>query len=227
MRLKNGTIKRCLGITSFLGIFISLYMAFFYTPLDKNLGVVQKIFYIHFPAAIVPYFAFFVVLVCSIVYLKTRDRKWSKIAYASAEIGLVIDTALLVTGTIFDKPTWGVWWVWEPRLTTSLIMWLLYAGYLMLYYSVGEAERRSRLTAVYGIVAFISVPISFMSIRWWRTAHPLLITPKGIALDTSMWVTTLVFLFSMTLFYAYLLGHRVDMIGLQEEIEDLKDEVED
>ncbi|HDP69270.1 MAG TPA: cytochrome C assembly protein [Actinobacteria bacterium] len=224
--MREGFVKRILGIASFVGIFASLYMAFFYAPLDKNLGVVQKIFYIHFPVAIVPYIAFFVVFVTSILYLKTRDGKWSKIAYASVEVGLVIDTALLVTGTIFDKPTWGVWWVWEPRLTTSLIMWLLYAGYLMLHFSVDEIEKRSRLTAVYGIVAFISVPISFMSIRWWRTAHPLLITPKGIALDTPMWVTTLVFLVSMTFLYAYLLRQRVNVINLQEEIQDLKDEVE-
>ena len=223
--MRNKVGRRLLGMASFIGIFISLYMAFFYVPLDKNLGVVQKIFYIHFPVAIVPYFAFFVVFVCSILYLKTRDRKWDKIAYASAEIGLVIDTALLVTGTIFDKPTWGVWWVWEPRLTTSLIMWLLYAGYLMLHFSVGDIERRSRLTAVFGIVAFISVPISFMSIRWWRTAHPLVFTPAEIALDTPMWITTLVFLVSMTLFYIYLLGQKVNMINLQEEIQDLKDEI--
>ena len=225
MGLKNGIARRLLGIASFLVIFISLYMAFFYAPLDKNLGVVQRIFYIHFPVSIVPYFAFFVVFISSILYLKTRDRKWDKIAYASAEIGLVIDTALLVTGTIFDKPTWGVWWVWEPRLTTSLIMWLLYAGYLMLHFSVGDIERRSRLTAVFGIVAFLSVPISFMSIRWWRTAHPLVFTPAEIALDAPMWITTLVFLASMTLFYVYLLGQRVNMINLEEEIQDLKDEI--
>ncbi|MDO8886877.1 cytochrome c biogenesis protein CcsA [Candidatus Oleimmundimicrobium sp.] len=223
--MKNKIVRGFLGMASFIGIFISLYMAFFYAPLDKNLGVVQKIFYIHFPVAIVPYFAFLVVFICSIIYLKTRDRKWDKIAYASAEIGLVIDTALLVTGTIFVKPTWGVWWVWEPRLTTSLIMWLLYAGYLMLYYSVDDIERKSRLTAVFGIVAFISVPISFMSIRWWRSAHPLMLAPKNIALDTPMWITTLVFLASMTLFYLYLLGQRIRMINLQEEIQDLKDEI--
>lgn len=226
--MKDRVTRRLLGMASFIGIFISLYTVF-RAPLDKNLGIVQKIFYIHFPVAIVPYFAFFVVFVCSILYLKTRDRKWDKIAYASAEIGLVIDTALLVTGTIFNKPTWGVWWVWEPRITTSLIMWLLYAGYLMLHFSVGDIERRPRLTAVFGIVAFISVPISFMSIRWWRTAHPLIFTPAkialGEALDMQMWIPTLIFLASMTLFYVYLLGQRVNMINLQEEIQDLKDEI--
>ncbi|MDO8885935.1 cytochrome c biogenesis protein CcsA, partial [Candidatus Oleimmundimicrobium sp.] len=117
----------------------------------------------------------------------------------------------------------------EPRLTTSLIMWLLYAGYLMLYYSVDDIERKSRLTAVFGIVAFLSVPISFMSIRWWRTAHPLIFTPAkialGEALDMQMWIPTLIFFASMMLYYVYLLGQRIRMINLQEEIQDLKDEI--
>ncbi|HAW60624.1 MAG TPA: cytochrome C assembly protein [Actinobacteria bacterium] len=216
-------IQRILFWLSLIGIIVSIFMIFFYAPIDRNLGIVQKIFYFHLPVAITPYLAFFVVFICSIFFLWKRERRWDVIALASAEIGLVIDTALLVTGTIWDKPTWGVWWVWEPRLTTSLIMWLLYAGYLLLRRSVGEEARRARFAAVYGIVAFISVPISFMSIRWWRTLHPLVFKPTGIELEPPMVFTVFVCLIAFFLFYLCLLRQRIGLEFLREGIEDLKD----
>ncbi len=209
-----------------LSIIVSIYMVFCYAPIEKNMGFVQKIFYFHLPVAIIPYLAFLVTLIFSLVYLVKRERKWDMVAHASAEIGLVIDTLVLITGPLWAKPVWGHWWVWEPRLTTSFIMWLLYVGYLMLRHSVPEENRRARFSAVYGIVAFVSVPISFMSIRWWRTVHPLVIKGASIELEPPMVLTMLVSLFSFVLFYYLLLSQRVRLENLKDEVEVIKDEVE-
>ncbi len=205
---------------------ISIYMVFCYAPIEKNMGFVQKIFYFHLPVAIIPYLAFLITLIFSVVYLVKRERKWDILAFTSAEIGLVIDTLVLITGPFWAKPVWGHWWVWEPRLTTSFIMWLLYVGYLLLRNSVPEEERRARFSAVYGIVAFVSVPISFMSIRWWRTVHPLVLKTTGIELEPPMVATIFVCLFTFTLFYFLLWTERVRLENLKDEVEAIKDEVE-
>lgn len=215
-----------LRFTAFLSALISLYLIFFYAPQDSYLGVVQKIFYIHFAAAIVPFLAFFIVFVASIAYLSTRLKFWDELALAAAEVGLIIDTILLITGTIFNKPTWGVWWVWEPRLITSLIMWLLYGGYLTLRSLVEGESKRATLAAAYGIIAFVSVPISFMSIRWWRSMHPLLITPGKINLDLSMWLTALAALAAFIIIFSYLLTLKIEFLSLTGEIDEAKEEVE-
>ncbi|MDI6799650.1 MAG: cytochrome c biogenesis protein CcsA [Actinomycetota bacterium] len=216
-----------LRLIAFISVLLSLYLVFFYAPIDSYLGPVQKIFYIHFATAIIPYLAFLLVFLASVAYLSTRRRAFDRLAHAAAEVGLLIDTILLVTGTIFGKPTWGVWWVWEPRLTTSLIMWLLYAGYLMLRSMTLDGDKRASLSAVYGIAAFVSVPISFMSIRWWRSVHPLLISPSKINLDPSMWGVALSTLAAFTLLFFYLLLLKMELIAVQDGIDEVKEEMGD
>lgn len=216
-----------LRFIAFISVLLSLYLVFFYAPIDSYLGPVQKIFYIHFATAVIPYFAFLLVFLASAAYLIRKDSFFDRLAHAAAEVGLVIDTILLVTGIIFSKPTWGVWWVWEPRLTTSLIMWLLYSGYLMLRSMTLDGDKRASLSAVYAIVAFVSVPISFMSIRWWRSIHPLLISPSKINLDPSMWRVTLATLAAFTLLFLYLLLLRMELIAVQDDIDEVKEEMGD
>ncbi len=225
--MKRGQKLTALRYIAISSILISLYMIFFLAPTDRYLGIVQKIFYIHFASAIIPYLAFLIVFLASAFYLVKKEIFFDRLALASAEIGLMVDTVLLVTGTIFSKPTWGVWWVWEPRLTTSLIMWLLYFGYLMLRSLSEDRLKAKNLAAVYGIVAFVSVPISFMSIRWWRSVHPILITPNKINLDPSMWLVALSTLAAFALLFAYLLNLKMEILLLEEEIAEIKEEMGD
>ena len=152
---------------------------FFYLPVMKDpagnvLDPSFNIFYFHMPIAIVAYLAFFVVFVSSILHLRENDSKWDIVSLSAAEVGVIFAFLVLATGSIWAKAIWGWYWVWEPRLTTSLVLFLVYVGYLMLRTALDDPLKRARLSAVFGIVAFVSVPLSFLSIRIWRSAHPLM-----------------------------------------------------
>ncbi|OBZ35173.1 cytochrome c biogenesis protein [Methanohalophilus sp. DAL1] len=152
---------------------------FFYLPVMKDsvgnvLDSSFNIFYFHMPIAIVAYLAFFVVFVSSILHLRENDSKWDIVSLSAAEVGVIFAFLVLATGSIWAKAIWGWYWVWEPRLTTSLVLFLVYVGYLMLRTALDDPLKRARLSAVFGIVAFVSVPLSFLSIRIWRSAHPLM-----------------------------------------------------
>ncbi len=210
-----------LGILTFLAISLSLYMAFIYTPLEKTMGAVQKIFYFHLPLAWIGFLAFFIVFLGGVLYLITGSIKWDNLAYSSAEIGVVFSTLVLITGSIWAKRAWNTWWTWDPRLTTMLILWMIYVGYIMMRNAVDNIERRAKISAVIGIAGFVDVPIVFMAIRWWRTMHPLLITSKGMGLAPSMLTALFVSLASFTLLYVYLLLIRVRLgtaMNIAEEI---------
>ncbi|APH39819.1 cytochrome c biogenesis protein [Methanohalophilus halophilus] len=152
---------------------------FFYLPVMKDsagnaLDSSFNIFYFHMPIAIVAYLAFFVVFISSILYLRENDQKWDEVSLSAAEVGVIFAFLVLATGSIWAKAIWGWYWVWEPRLTTSLVLFLVYVGYLMLRTALDDPLKRARLSAVFGILAFVSVPLSFLSIRIWRSAHPLM-----------------------------------------------------
>ncbi len=150
----------------------NLYLIFMTAPTDAVLGPVQRIFYFHVPIAIVSFLAFFVVFVASIGYLATRRRKWDAVAHAAAEVGVVFVTLALLTGVIWARPVWGVWWTWEPRLTTTLILWLIYVAYLMLRAYVPNRRQGALYAAAVGIIGFADVPIVYYSVQWWRSIHP-------------------------------------------------------
>jgi len=198
-----GTI---LGVLTALTMAVSIYLAFIYAPTEAVQGNAQRIFYIHVPIAWTAYLAFFVVFVASIAYLWKRDVVWDQLARASAEIGLVLTTLTLITGSLWGRPIWGTWWTWDARLTTTLILWFMYLGYFMLRSYAGERERAARFSAVLGIVAFIDVPINYLSVQWWRTLHPSpVISPDNVAMPGSMVLTLMVSLLAFTLLYALLL----------------------
>ena len=211
-----------LGYATLGGLLIALYAAFIYAPREAMMGDVQRIFYFHVPAAYVAFLAFAVVFVAGIQYLRTRDLKWDALAHASAEIGVVFCTIALLTGSIWAKPIWGAWWTWDPRLTTTLVLWLIYISYLMLRRAIEEAERRARFAAVVGIVGFVDVPLVFMSIRWWRTIHPVVFKVDSIDVDGQMMVALALGLVAFTLLYAYLLRLRVGLEQLQMRVEGLR-----
>src|SRR5512139_2408934 len=197
-------------------ILISAYMALVGAPSASNAGLTvdeqyaQRIIYFHVPSAWLSMLAFGVTMVASIGYLVTSKRAWDGLAVSSAEIGIVFTLAATLSGSIWAKPAWNTWWTWDPRLTTYTIVFLLYVAYFMLRSAMDDPARRARFAAVYGIFAFLSVPITFMSIRWWRTIHPVLIDPKsGFGLSKNMMPVFFLSLIAFTVFYVVLLIYRV------------------
>jgi heme exporter protein C len=206
---------------------LALYAIFLYAPVEKTMGVVQKIFYIHVPAAFLAYLAFFITFIASICYLYRKDSKWDTVAHCAVETGVIFCTIVLITGPIWAKPTWNVWWTWDPRLTTTLILWFTYVAYLMLRRSVKE-NQRANLSAVFGIIGFINVPITFFSIRLWRTIHPVVITSRGLNMSGpmkfSLIITVIAFCF---LFFSLLIGRiRLERLKMSiAEIDEIMDDM--
>lgn len=164
-------LTRSLGFASALLVAVSVYGTFFVARPDIVQGDAARIVYFHVPIAWVAFLAFFVVLVASVAYLRTRDAVWDRLGRASAEVGVVFTTAVLITGSIWGYPIWGTWWTWDPKLTTTLILWFMYVSYLMVR-AYAEPPRGPRFAAVIGIVSFVDVPVVYLSSYWWRTLHP-------------------------------------------------------
>lgn len=210
-------IARGLGILALLNIAIGLWMALFYAPTERTMGDAQRIFYFHVPSAWIGFLAFFVVFVASILFLWKRERKWDALALSAAEIGVVFTTLVLLTGPLWAKKAWGAFWVWDARLTTTLILWFIYVGYLMLRRSA-EGERRARFAAVVAIIGFLDVPLIYVSVQLWRTMHPqLLITEPG-GLAPAMTQTLMVCLLSFTFLFAHLLIQRVRLEQARDQL---------
>jgi len=214
-------IKKGLFVISAAMMLVVLYLIFIWVPTEKNLGVSQRIFYFHVPIAWVAFLAFFVVLVGSVGYLWKRTSKWDQLAYSAAEIGVLFTTLMLITGILWAKPVWGVWWTWDPRLTTSLILWLIYVAYLMLRAYSPRGDQGARYAAVLGIAGFIDVPIVYFSIVWWRTVHPqAMVGPAATGeLDSSMRLLLMISTVMFTLLFAYLLTDRFSLRKSEDEVE--------
>jgi heme exporter protein C len=215
---KNYRLSDFLTWASAIAIIVALFLVFVYAPTERIMGHVQRIFYFHVSTAWVGFFAFFVTLIASVIYLGKGTRRWDMVALSSVEIGLTFITMTIVTGSIWAKVAWNVWWTWDPRLTTSTILWLIYASYLMLRNAIDEEARRARFAAVHGIVGFVSVPITFMAIRWWRTIHPVIFESKGFHLTAPMLITLLFCIGAFTLLYFTLLIHRVRLEQLADVV---------
>ena len=213
-----------LGILSYLIIMTGLYMAFIYAPTEKSMGAVQRIFYFHVPLAWVSFIAFGVVAAASVLFLRTGRTKWDILARSAAEVGMLFLTLVLLTGPLWAKPVWGVYWTWDARLTTSFILWLIYIAYLMLRSYVADRERGARFAGVFGIIGFIDVPIVYMSIRWWRTLHPSAVIAggEGSGLEPAMLQTLFVCIVAFTSVFVTLLTFQYKSAILGEEIEQLK-----
>jgi len=195
-----------------VAILIQLYMAFDYAPTEKYMGHVQRLMYFHVPSAITAFVAFGVVFGVSLLYLKTRNRVWDQIAVSSAEIGVLFTTLTLITGSLWARPVWNAWWVWDdPRLITAAILWFLYIAYLLIRSSVQGEERRRIFAAVFGIIAFIDVPLVYFSVQWWRTIHPKVIDEQGAHMPPEMASTLFFSMFAFFMLYLLLLWHRTHL----------------
>jgi len=202
----------------------ALYLVFLYAPREATMGDVQRIFYFHVSSAWVGFFAFFVTLLAGIAFLRGGKRRWDIVGFSSAEIGVTFTTMAVITGSIWAKPTWNAWWPWqqEPRLILVTVLLLIYLAYFMLRAFVQDEEQKARFAAVYGIVAFASVPLTFLSIRWWQRLHPVVFERGGAGLTRPMLLTFLFCLLTFTILYFTLLLHRSRLARLVDEVEGLK-----
>ena len=194
-----------LGVLSFIGMMVSISMIFLYAPTDAIEGQPQRIFYFHVPIAWIGMLAFGVVAAAGIGYLWKKDERWDWAARASAELGAIFITLALITGSIWGKTTWGTWWTWDARLTTTLILWFIYIGYLMLRSYMGRSHESARAGAVLAIIGIIDVPIIYESVNWWRTLHPQAEVGTPGALPPSVVLTLMISLTTFTLFYSFLM----------------------
>jgi heme exporter protein C len=189
-------------------------------PADALQGEVQRLMYIHVPAAWLAMLSFFVVFVMSVLYLVQRDLRWDRVAASSAEIGVVFTALTLLLGSLWGKPTWGVWWTWDPRLTTTAILLMIYVGYLVVRSFADEPEKRARWAAIVGIVGFVDVPIVYLSVLWWRTLHQPPSSPRSTAGEFVY--VLLLNVAAFTLLYIYLMVRRYRIAVAESHLEELQ-----
>jgi heme exporter protein C len=217
-----------LNFVSVILLGISLYMSLVFAPVEVNMGNVQRIFYTHVSVGWLGMIGFLLALVAGILYLVTGKKSWDIIGVAGVEVGLVFCLLNIISGSVWAKATWNTWWIWEPRLITATIMELIYIAYIMLRQSIDEPDRRARFGAIYAIVGFISVPLTFLSIRIWNTIHPVVIASGDAGADSGMNMTDnmqkafFFALFTFTVIGVTLLWHRIRLGFLSDKIEQLK-----
>ena len=218
-----------LGVATFVGILLTIWAAFVYAPTELVEGDVQRIFYIHVPIAWLAYLAFFLVAVASALYLWRRDERWDWFARANAEIGAIFTTLVLLLGSLWGKSFWGAWWVWDARLTTTLILWFVYVGYLVLRSYTGRTAQGARVAAVVDILGFVDVPINYYAVTWWRTLHPSAVLPLGGTpqLPASMVIALMISLVAFTLLYGFLLTQVYRLERTQTLVERLRAQIEE
>ncbi len=208
------SLKTALAVITGVMMLVDLYFIFIVAPTDSVLGHVQRVFYFHVPIAIMSFLAFFVVFIGSIGYLIKQTPKWDAIAHASAEVGVVFVTLALLTGMIWARPVWNTWWTWEPRLTTTLILWLIYVAYLMVRSYAPSQSKGAVYGAVVGIVGFVDVPIVYYSVVWWRSIHPSPVVgpfAQADSLDGSMALILLYSFITFIFFFAYMVMERMEL----------------
>jgi heme exporter protein C len=210
--------ERLLGALALLSVGASAVLSLAVAPPDAAQGEVQRLMYVHVPAAWLAYLAFFVVFVASVAYLRTGRVRWDRLAAASAEIGVLFTALAIVLGALWARPVWGTWWTWDPRLTTTAVLLLIYLGYLSLRRVADNPARRARWSAVVGIVGFVDVPIVHLSVVWWRSLHqgPTVLRLGGPEIHGSMLAALLVAVAAFTVVYAYLMTLRLRVGRLEE-----------
>jgi len=207
---------------------VAIFMVFGYAPVEQVMGLVQKVFYFHVASAWVGMLAFLAAAVAAIAYLTKRNPIWDLVGLGAIEIGLAFCLITIISGSIWARPIWNTWWTWDPRLTTATIMELVYAAYLMLRAGIEDPERRARFGAVYAIIGFISVPLTFFSIRIYRTIHPIVIggadpnATGAFAMTPAMGLTFGISLVAFTFFFASLLWHRIRLGQLAARVEQFR-----
>lgn len=217
-----------LAAVGFILLMVGFYLAFAVAPVatltdGKTADFGQKIFYYHVPVAVSSFVGFVVAAVFGGLFLAKRERRYDYLGVAAVEVGFLFGFLVELTGVTWDKAAWGVWWQWEPRLTTYLILMLMYAGYFVLRSAVAEDASKARFGAVYSIIAAVSVPLTFFSIRLIPSVHPVVFTSSGAQMPHAMLAAFLMSMFGMVIFSVALMRTRYSTQLLGEEIEYLKE----
>jgi len=220
-----------LNFVALLTMLIAVYVALIQAPdalnVDPSIRPAQRIIYFHVPSAWSSMLAFFVAFAASILYLITKHIRWDIWARAASELGIAFTIAAIVSGSLWAKPAWNAYWTWDPRLTTYTIVLLLYIAYFMLRGAIDEPANRARMAAVYSIFAFLSVPLTFMSIRWWNTIHPVIIEqPEGagkFGLGPNMLNAFMIANTAFIILFVTLLANRISLGWAEERLDALKE----
>lgn len=209
---------RALGWLAVLTLIAGLGAAFGYAPREAVQGNVQRIMYLHVPAVLTAYLAFGLVFLGSIGYLLTRRPGWDRLAMAAAEPGVIFTGITIASGSIWGKPTWGTWWTWDARLTSTAVLFLVYVGYLLLRGMIDEPDRRARAAAVVGILGAANIPIVHFSVKWWRALHQpaTILGPEPSPIAAPIFLTLLVNWIAFTLLLLYLLAKRTEIARLED-----------
>ena len=212
-------VTRALGWLAVAGLLAGLVAGFAIAPREVIQGNVQRIMYLHVPAVLTAYLAFALVLLGSAGYLATARPAWDRLAASAAEVGVLFTAVTIASGSIWGKPTWGVWWTWDARLTSTAVLFLVYVGYLLLRAMVDEPEARGRYAAVVGIVGALNIPIVHFSVKWWRALHQpsTILGPEPSPIAPPIKAALLVNLVAWTLLFCYFLARRMEIARLEEE----------
>lgn len=205
----------------------ALYLVFIWSPPEAVMGEVWRIFYVHISVAILMYVCFALAFIGSVWYLARETALADRIARVSVELGVLFTTLVLITGAVWGRPVWGVWWVWDARLTSTLVLWFVYVGYLMLRSFTGEHPSGPRSAAVLGIIGFVDVPVVHFAVNWWRTLHPVqaVLRPEPADLPGAMALTLGVTVPAFLLLFAYLFLQRLRVEALRDDVAALKQRV--
>jgi len=222
------TKRIILAAVAVLLVIASAYASFYIAPTEATMGVIQRIFYFHVASAWAGFTAFLICFIGNLLYVWKRKQQYDWLGVSGAEVGLAFTTVVLITGPIWAHPVWGIWWTWDARLTSTFVLWLLYVSYLLLRTLVEEPDRRALLSSLFGIFAFIDVPLVFGAIRWWRTQHPqpVIMGGQGSGLDPTMKAVFFFSAFAMHVLMASLIVERYALEKIQTEADFLAREVE-
>jgi heme exporter protein C len=195
------------------------YASLFVAPTESKMGTIQRIFYLHAPSGMVALLSFFVCFVGNLAYVFKRQPNWDWLSVSAAEVGMAFCTVLIVTGPIWAHPVWGIWWTWDARLTLTFVLWLLYISYLLLRTLVEDPDRRAMVSAIYGIFAFIDVPLVYGSIRWWRTQHPqpVIMGGSGSGLEPTMRMVFWFWFVNLVILMIFLIRERYRLEAMRAE----------
>ena len=219
--------RRIIGSLAFCSILLGLYFGLLVAPPDAYQGEAQRIMYLHIPSILTAYLSFFIVFIGSCLFLWKREKRDDILAYSAAEIGVLFTALTIIEGAIWGRPTWGVWWTWDARLTLTAILFLIFVGYLMLRSLIEDEARGAVCGAVLGIIGFLDIPLIHMSVYWWRTLHqsPSILRPDKLPWENvhpSMLIALSVNFVAFILFYFYLLSLRFRLGEMREEAKALK-----
>jgi len=205
------------------------YASLFVAPTESKMGTIQRIFYLHAPSGMVALLSFFICFVGNLAYVFTRKPKWDWLGVSAAEVGMAFCTVLIITGPIWAHPVWGIWWTWDARLTLTFVLWLLYISYLLLRTLVDDPDRRAMVSAVYGIFAFLDVPLVYGSIRWWRTQHPqpVVMGGPGSGLEPTMRLVFRFWFVTLVIFMIFLIRERYRLEAMRADVKLIEREAEE